>query len=603
MTFFYKLNLFLMKQLLGTRYVLGVLALCFLTVTNSLNAQITGGTITYSNGYTIHKFTSSGTLVVPSGVAISVDVLVVAGGGGGGNNGGGGGGAGGVVYQSTAISTGSVSVTVGSGGAGALSVSTSGSDGTASSFGSVSAVGGGGGGSRDGGGGGRTGGSGGGGGGGGSPQLTGGTGTSGQGNAGGDGISNNCISAGGGGGGAGVVGTTGQANIGGNGGAGVSNSITGTAVFYGGGGGAGITCNNTGFGTGGSGGGGNGGGNPTLGTAGTPNTGGGGGGGGGANSGIGGQAGGSGVVIVRYLTPSVTIAATSTTICAGTSVTFTPTPINGGSSPTYEWKNGSTTVGTDATYVTTDLANNDVITCVMTSNLANVSPTTATSVGITMTVIPTVTPSVSVTANPSGTITPGTSVTFTATPTNEGTSPSYVWKKGSTIVGTNSTIYTDAGLANGDVITCVMTSNATCASPASVTSNQITMTVTTGEYLNFDGVDDAITATQQITVKDNFTIEFWARPTGTTALPAQATSGYGGLTGQKYALHPPLILDSPSSPDACAGVTVGTNGVCVIEHNYGYLPSLLTWSGTISGWTHIAVVYTNKQPKLYVIAN
>jgi hypothetical protein len=90
------------------------------------------------------------------------------------------------------------------------------------------------------------------------------------------------------------------------------------------------------------------------------------------------------------------------------------------------------------------------------------------------------TPSVSIVSNDAdNSIFTGTSLTFTATPTNGGTTPSYQWKKGSTNVGTNSATYTDAALANGDVISCVMTSNDPCASPTTATSNSITMTVTT----------------------------------------------------------------------------------------------------------------------------
>lgn len=85
--------------------------------------------------------------------------------------------------------------------------------------------------------------------------------------------------------------------------------------------------------------------------------------------------------------------------------------------------------------------------------------------------------SVSIAASPSGAICSGTSVTFTATPTNGGGSPSYQWKKNGTNVGTNSTTYTNAGLVNGDAITCVLTSNATCPSGNPATSNTITMTV------------------------------------------------------------------------------------------------------------------------------
>ncbi|MFN8345172.1 MAG: glycine-rich protein [Spirosomataceae bacterium] len=92
---------------------------------------------------------------------------------------------------------------------------------------------------------------------------------------------------------------------------------------------------------------------------------------------------------------------------------------------------------------------------------------------------PTVTPSVSIASDDAdNSITAGTGVTFTATPTNGGTTPSYQWKKNDSNVGSNSNQYTDAGLVNGDVITCIMTGNDVCASSATATSNTITMTVT-----------------------------------------------------------------------------------------------------------------------------
>ncbi|PWA10431.1 hypothetical protein, partial [Flavobacterium laiguense] len=71
----------------------------------------------------------------------------------------------------------------------------------------------------------------------------------------------------------------------------------------------------------------------------------------------------------------------------------------------------------------------------------------------------------------------GSSVTFTATPTNGGVA-SYQWKKGTTNVGTNSATYTDDGVTAGN-ITCVMTSNLTCVTSATATSNAITLNVST----------------------------------------------------------------------------------------------------------------------------
>src|SRR4051812_1661970 len=69
--------------------------------------------------------------------------------------------------------------------------------------------------------------------------------------------------------------------------------------------------------------------------------------------------------------PSVTIgAAPSGAICAGTSVTFTATPTDAGSTPTYQWKKGGVDIGsaTGSTYTTTGLANGDVISVAITSS-------------------------------------------------------------------------------------------------------------------------------------------------------------------------------------------------------------------------------------------
>lgn len=86
--------------------------------------------------------------------------------------------------------------------------------------------------------------------------------------------------------------------------------------------------------------------------------------------------------------------------------------------------------------------------------------------------------SVSIAASPSGAICAGTSVTFTASPTNGGTTPTYIWKKGGvTIPSATGSTYSSTTLAQGDVITVEMTSNATCATGSPATSNSITMTV------------------------------------------------------------------------------------------------------------------------------
>jgi len=272
------------------------------------NFSATGGTITTSGPYTIHTFTSLSSFNVLGG-SRQVEYLIVSGGGGGANWGGGGGG-GGVLTGTVSVTTNSYPIVVGSGGAGAgVNLDYSGFKGASSSAFSISPEGGGFGGATNGGVGGP-GGSGGSGGGGGVYNHGGGNSVSGQGNSGGAGNQTSDRYRGGGGGGAGSQGTAPiSLSKCGNGGNGILSTISGSNVYYaGGGGGGGVTGSYAAFiegGTGGLGGGGNGGnsttdgGNQQLGQDGGVNTGGGG--GSGAYGRIGSQ-GGSGIVILRYLT-------------------------------------------------------------------------------------------------------------------------------------------------------------------------------------------------------------------------------------------------------------------------------------------------------------
>ena len=91
---------------------------------------------------------------------------------------------------------------------------------------------------------------------------------------------------------------------------------------------------------------------------------------------------------------------------------------------------------------------------------------------------PALTASVSISASPSGKQWTGTTIIFTASPTYGGSTPSYQWKVNGSNVGTNNYQYTTTSLANGDVVTCVMTSSwRTNGNPA--TSNSITASIGT----------------------------------------------------------------------------------------------------------------------------
>ena len=98
-------------------------------------------------------------------------------------------------------------------------------------------------------------------------------------------------------------------------------------------------------------------------------------------------------------------------------------------------------------------------------------------------------------------------------------------------------------------------------------------------------------------VSNNFTISFWANPRSAHQIDSEGVTGIAGVSGQRYVFGP---SNSANSTDSGAGVSVGTNGVSVYEHGAGYMPATLVYQGAVNGWTHVAVVYENRQPKLYL---
>ncbi len=187
------------------------------------------------------------------------------------------------------------------------------------------------------------------------------------------------------------------------------------------------------------------------------------------------------MAITASVVPSVSIALTSGTnpTCSGSSLTFTATPTNGGTTPAYQWKVAGVNAGTNsATFTTSAITNGQIVTCVLTSNADCASQATAISNGITITVNSNVVPAVSIalTAGTNPTCS-GSSLTFTATPTNGGTTPAYQWKVDGVNAGTNSATFITSSLTNGQIVTCVLTSNSACASPTTATSNGITIVV------------------------------------------------------------------------------------------------------------------------------
>lgn len=215
------------------------------------------------------------------------------------------------------------------------------------------------------------------------------------------------------------------------------------------------------------------------------------------------------MTVKNKVTPATSISVSANNICSGTPVTFTSSVINGGSSPTFNWyRNGEQLPEKTSTYTTNSLNDRDKITCTMTSNLSCITGFEANSEPITMTVIPTVIPSVTITSSVNATCR-NSPVTFTAVSVNEGVAPKYQWLKNVRPVGGNNSSYTDDHLVNGDVITCVLTTNSPCSSISTATSNPLSIIIHPDPIVYLDKTNTLCEGNTRILDAGNFSSYLW----------------------------------------------------------------------------------------------
>ena len=202
--------------------------------------------------------------------------------------------------------------------------------------------------------------------------------------------------------------------------------------------------------------------------------------------------------ISTNFSPSVTIFGGSQTVCTGTPVSFTATPLNAGTNPSYQWKVNGINVGTNSSAFTlSSPSNNDIITCTLTSALTCIAGSNVVvSNSIQLSVSGPVTPSVTISiSSGSQTVCTGTPVTFTAVPANGGPAPSYQWQVNGINAGTNNSVFTSSAFSDNDIVSIIMLSNAPCASPLTATGNSIQMHITPATVI--PSVSIAITSGSQ----------------------------------------------------------------------------------------------------------
>ena len=161
-------------------------------------------------------------------------------------------------------------------------------------------------------------------------------------------------------------------------------------------------------------------------------------------------------------------------VCVGTVVTYTATPVGGGTSPSYLWAvNGFPVGGTTNTYTYIPV-DGDVVKCTMTSSITCGLPVSP-SYTVHMTVQPWETPTVAISSTPVFTVCAGSPVTFTPSPFYGGYDPVYSWIVNGVVAATGSTFTYDPGLH--DTVSVILNSNYACRLADSATSIKKVMIV------------------------------------------------------------------------------------------------------------------------------
>ena len=183
------------------------------------------------------------------------------------------------------------------------------------------------------------------------------------------------------------------------------------------------------------------------------------------------------VGIAPTVAPAVTIYVPGgDTVCAGSVVNFTPVPVNGGATPTYQWSVNGTYASAASTYSYVP-ADRDIVSVTLTSSAACATYPTATN-SVQLTVHTHEMPTATISANPGTSVCPGTPVTFTGTTTFGGTAAEYFWIVNSTINSATTPNFTYTP-DNHDYVALMLVSNYPCATMDTIFSNSFVLTVDT----------------------------------------------------------------------------------------------------------------------------
>ena len=162
-----------------------------------------------------------------------------------------------------------------------------------------------------------------------------------------------------------------------------------------------------------------------------------------------------------------------------------------------------------------------------------------------------------------------------------------------------------------------------CICVISVIANAQTLSITSNDMILCPGESATLTATadlpnrvvnfpraaNQTIILNNvpaqtigtFSYEFWFNTPDSIALLTEHVDGigiYDGESGQNYAVYPQSIYSGIQRRSS--GISVGKNGISVMEQSHQFSAARLTYAANLIGWHHCAVVYNSNNFELFI---
>ncbi|MDF9828253.1 hypothetical protein M2447_002371 [Ereboglobus sp. PH5-10] len=103
-------------------------------------------------------------------------------------------------------------------------------------------------------------------------------------------------------------------------------------------------------------------------------------------------------------------------------------------------------------------------------------------------------------------------------------------------------------------------------------------------------------------VGGDFSYAVWVKPAANMTVPVEDFAGTSSLNiARNDILYAPQGVEFYQDPAAAGtGLAIGKNVVCVIEHSSFHFVATLVYEISLNNWTHVAVVYKDGRPNLYI---